>query len=787
MSEVVAAGVTTFAGANGQSRVTKLESLSVDGEDFLVSTNRLDGALRIWSVSDGTPVLRSTLAYDRSAATSFTNPDIAINGSTVTLLGTTTGAVQSYTVDGSGLLSSAGAISLSADPLNFTTTTLNSGTSIGVLSQSDDTLVSINLSTGAVLSTLPITHTGALSVVDVDGAQFLIGLDPVSHSVSSWSISATGHLTATDTLGAIDGLAIAAPQDVTSAVIDDTTYILVASSGTGSLTVLELESNGTLSQTDHLLDDLNTRFSGAFALDSVEHDGITYIAAGGSDDGITLFSLLPGGRLVTLATIEDTTALSLADISAITLQSTATGLKIYTASASESGLTTLEYSTGDGALRQATPAGGYLLGSSGSDVLLGHNGNDTLLGGAGDDILVDGAGSDTLTGGDGADIFVLNFDGQTDRITDFEPGKDRIDLSGWPMLMSLGQLFLTQTSNGISLRYGDDEILEIETLLATPIAPEAFDTNDLVLSGRYLFDPLPGFAGPIGDPMTAPVISDYYTPPAAPYFPDPAQLTGTAAADILFGTSINNTITGSSGNDTISGGDGDDILFGNQGDDTLRGENGDDRLAGGKGNDVLIGGPGNDWLRGRGGNDDLYGGSGNDTLLGGLGNDYLVGNDGADILLGRPGTDTLVGGNGNDLLKGGKDNDTLNGESGNDKLRGNGGNDALYGGSGDDRLWGGAGNDTLSGGYNNDWLKGGDGADVFVFNAGNDTIRDFKPSEDQLWIERAVTGGSTDPNAILAAHASKQGTDVVFDFGSHSLTLQYVHSIDDLSSVLTII
>jgi Ca2+-binding RTX toxin-like protein len=66
-------------------------------------------------------------------------------------------------------------------------------------------------------------------------------------------------------------------------------------------------------------------------------------------------------------------------------------------------------------------------------------GKDTLDGGPGDDLLVGGAGPDDLTGGERADTFLFfpmdeDFrDGSEDRILDFEPGEDKLDLSWWDL------------------------------------------------------------------------------------------------------------------------------------------------------------------------------------------------------------------------------------------------------------------------------------------------------------------------------------------------------------------
>ena len=78
-----------------------------------------------------------------------------------------------------------------------------------------------------------------------------------------------------------------------------------------------------------------------------------------------------------------------------------------------------------------------LTGAKGNDMLAGNAGADTLLGGGGADLLRGGTGKDVLTGGSGPDTFVFNTaaeagNGPTrDRITDFETGSDRIDLSAF--------------------------------------------------------------------------------------------------------------------------------------------------------------------------------------------------------------------------------------------------------------------------------------------------------------------------------------------------------------------
>lgn len=69
-------------------------------------------------------------------------------------------------------------------------------------------------------------------------------------------------------------------------------------------------------------------------------------------------------------------------------------------------------------------------GGQGVDTLYGGSGSDTIAGGQGNDIIIGGFGADTLTGDQGDDIFrFLETCDTNDTITDFNHGRDKIDLS----------------------------------------------------------------------------------------------------------------------------------------------------------------------------------------------------------------------------------------------------------------------------------------------------------------------------------------------------------------------
>jgi Ca2+-binding RTX toxin-like protein len=206
-----------------------------------------------------------------------------------------------------------------------------------------------------------------------------------------------------------------------------------------------------------------------------------------------------------------------------------------------------------------------LTGSSGSDDLFGGLGNDTLNGGNGDDRLfgeqgndrlLGGSGSDTFTGGAGNDTFVLEyfngsqFTQDSDAVTDFLQGTDKIDLSilGISDFSTISLLTSNDASNNavITTRYnGYNTANGTYSLKLNNINKASLSTSNFIFQTISLND----------------------------------TLTGSSGSDDLFG---------GLGNDTLNGGIGDDRLFGEQGNDTLNGGNGSDTLYGGLGDDTYV-------------------------------------------------------------------------------------------------------------------------------------------------------------------------------------------------------
>lgn len=575
--------------------------------------------------------------------------------------------------------------------------------------------------------------------VTVNGQKVLIAVSGNGNFISTHLMAENGALGSGMVHVAARGAGYDIPSDIQAVTAGGKTFVVMAGSASGSLTVFRVDAKGQLTTTDHVLDEGTTRFQSVTALETVQLGSRSFVFAGGADDGISVSTVLPDGRLLHLETIVDTDAMTLADVSGIQAVVRDGKIMLFVSSSTETGITQLVFDPGPIGSTTITDAG-TVKGGNGGDLLVAGAATTRLEGGNGNDILVAGAKPVTLVGGSGADIFVPSRVKGRITIQDYDHGVDKLDLSMLGTIRSIWQLRFIPTANGVMIIYGET-ILDIQTRDGRSLSLGDF-SNALFPIAHYLLPDIdPDTIDPEGTPSDTPewqfgtAGNDRLLGAAGPQMISAGAgndtVSGGAGNDTLKGEAGNDVLRGGDGKDDLSGGTGRDTLFGDAGDDVLRGDEDNDLLYGDAGDDTLYGGAGNDLLYGGDGNDRLFGDDGNDTLSGGDGDDWLqvflgdnrlLGDDGNDTLLGGIGADYLGGGDGHDSLSGGDGNDILNGDDGDDTLEGDAGNDTLSGGDGNDLLRGGDGNDSLLGQLGNDYLSGGDGNDKLEGGWGNDTL-----------------------------------------------------------------
>ncbi|MEM1301587.1 MAG: hypothetical protein AAGH17_03310 [Pseudomonadota bacterium] len=767
---------TVSSGLLGQHHTTA--EMWYDGGRLVVQ-NLLGGGTSVLSVSAGSPA--QVVSQTETTPTAMTDARW-FSGTTLNLALADLDTVAAQSGSQS-LTIYAGQSGIFADAVEALSVTVNGQTFIVMAQPAGGGLASFRYD-GQSLTRMDaqwdkpdsyMSGISALSTAKVGATTYLIAAGANDNGIAVLKLAKNGDITPVSALGYDEFLPVYTVTGVDVVKVGGATFVVVTASATSSLTILELSADGTLTAVDQIMDERATRFEGASVMETITHDGRSFVLVAGQDDGLSLFTILPNGRLIHLESLADSTSTSLSNINNIEVVQTGDVFQIFVTSTREAGVTQLALDLGN--IGQTVENAVTRTTNTGDDMIMAGNTGATINARGGDDIIVDGAGLDRLTGGSGSDLFILGADNHRDVITDYNADLDRLDLSAWGYLRDISQLTISSRNDGAILAFGAHS-LRIYSSDGGRLIAEDFTTADILDSTRidlsyvganytFVSDEITGTdaadtlrggdgsqtlrAGGGNDTLIGGEGADLldggagrdstsYADAGSAVFVSltaPETSTGQAEGDTfisiegIIGSAHNDELIGNRSANTLDGGSGNDVLRGLEGADTIYGRDGADWIDGGDGNDVIRAGGGDDAVLGRDGNDRLYGDAGNDNIAAHGGDDEVYGGDGDDLLGGSFGNDIMHGGSGNDTIGSGPDDDFIfagtgddvaSGGWGTDQVEGGDGNDTLAGSYGNDIVRGGAGNDSLGGGTGTDYLYGDDGDDLLGAGDDNDWV-----------------------------------------------------------------
>lgn len=323
-------------------------------------------------------------------------------------------------------------------------------------------------------------HVSDTITVEVSGTHYTVTASAHENGMTSYSVSDDGSLRMVDSIGARDGLWSTGLVDLTAVEVGGQTYLIGVGAQSGTLAAVRLNPAGVFFVADIEIDDRDSRFAGVGAVETFAAQGRDFVIVGGTDGGISMFELLPGGTFFHHMNAVQTNDWDIGTITQITAHVSGDTVQVFLAGAGDGGLAQLSLSLEDlGTRWTGSGSADVYSGSAGHDMIMGGGGNDRLNGGAGDDVIHAGTGADRLTGGAGADVFVFTADGRADRIEDFERGVDRIDLSDWGMLYHISSLRISGRNDGATIRF-QDEVLRLISADGTRIDADDLSQDDFI-------------------------------------------------------------------------------------------------------------------------------------------------------------------------------------------------------------------------------------------------------------------------------------------------------------------
>lgn len=290
-------------------------------------------------------------------------------------------------------------------------------------------------------------------------SRFVINAAQGDGGLSSFAVDADGQLHLTDTIGVKEGLWLSGLAALAGVSAHGTDYVVAAATLSSSLSLVRVNPLGVMFVADHRVDDLTTRFHRPVDVAAFDIGARGFVVAGGADDGISLFAIMPDGRLLQHQTLAQGAGQVLGNVTALAAVTLATEVQVVVAGSGSGGISqfALPIATIADPLR-GTDAADVLTGGPVDDLIWAGAGNDTLKGGDGADILAGSAGADRLTGGEGADIFVFDAGPDRDQIQDFQAGLDTIDLSRWGMIYSPADLLIQTRANGADVSWSGNSL-----------------------------------------------------------------------------------------------------------------------------------------------------------------------------------------------------------------------------------------------------------------------------------------------------------------------------------------
>mgnify|MGYP003147229056 FL=1 len=302
---------------------SSLTTANVDGTDFLFTTSVIDNGVSVFSIASNgalTNVFNVSDDATLNLAAAQSVVAIEIDGTDIIYVaGTGDDGISSFTVASNGALTNIENYAPGMDaPIRMSTAVVGGNPFLFVPEYSNDQIGVYAIANDGTLSQVDVVSdrgsfrldgAAGTAVAVVDGTTFLIVAGQTDGGISVFSVDTDGTLTNTaNVFGAeLDGV-----RAVTAATVGGTTFVFGAGWQDDGVSIYSLANDGTLALVGSTRDNATLKLDGPFGIATLETGGVTYLMIGSQGDrGFSLFTVSDAGALTNIANVSDTDDLEL--------------------------------------------------------------------------------------------------------------------------------------------------------------------------------------------------------------------------------------------------------------------------------------------------------------------------------------------------------------------------------------------------------------------------------------------------------------------------------------------
>ena len=303
--------------------------------------------------------------------------------------------VSVFRVDSGGTLvnveniSDEGSLELAA-AISVTTALVGAETYLFVAGWTDDGVSVFRVQSDGILinvhnvsdeGSLELDGARSVTTASVGGETYLFVAGQVDNGVSVFQIKSGGILSNVHNVSDGGSLELKAANSVTTALVGAETYLFVAGATDDGVSVFQIKSGGILSNVHNVSDSGSFELDGASSVTTASVGGETYLfVAGEADDGISVFQIESGGKLVNVDNVGDSIGFELNAAHSVTTASVGGETYLFVAGKFDDGVSVFQVqSNGELMNIQNIPDTGSLELNGAASVTTASVGGETYL------------------------------------------------------------------------------------------------------------------------------------------------------------------------------------------------------------------------------------------------------------------------------------------------------------------------------------------------------------------------------------------------------------------------